>query len=533
MHKKLFALILAFILLSSLALPGSAAVPDGLLASDASLPLSEEKAYCNATLEDDFADDRVVVVLSNKASTSLRTYTTADFEGIGCTKVQNLTQHTTELVNAKLRGETAELQKTAEPDVITFAEFSEVDTEKFHQILCLTLDKAGKQNVLDTIDILMKHPDVISAEPDYVIKAASTPNDTYYADQWAITKINLPAAWNYTTGSSTVRVGVIDHGIASNHPDLSGKVNVSLSKDFTTGATSVAVDTHGHGTQVAGIIGATVNNGKGISGVCHNVQLISLRVFNDYHNGDISWYYQAIDYARSQNIPILNMSIVWSSTRYTNSQNSAFYSSLTNYGGLVICAAGNANNSTYGAVDIDETPIYPGAFDHPRLIVVGASKRDDTKLVETNWGAESVDLFAPGDDIYTCHPQGVSTGDATYVSNGYVHADGSSVAAPYVTGVAALILAKHPSLSATQIRDKILWSVDYVIGLNGLCATSGRLNAYKALHPHSFHHYNYTVTHHISVCACGATYLKGAHNYEQVGPRLYRCVCGYESDYLP
>ena len=83
MHKKLFALILAFILLSSLALPGSAAVPDELLASDASLPLSEEKAYCNATLEDEFADDRVVVVLSNKASTSLRTYTTADFEGIG------------------------------------------------------------------------------------------------------------------------------------------------------------------------------------------------------------------------------------------------------------------------------------------------------------------------------------------------------------------------------------------------------------------------------------------------------------------
>ena len=79
MQKKLFALILAFILLSSLALPGSAAVPDGLLASDASLPLSEEKVYCNATLEDEFADDRVVVVLSNKASTSLRTYTTAGF----------------------------------------------------------------------------------------------------------------------------------------------------------------------------------------------------------------------------------------------------------------------------------------------------------------------------------------------------------------------------------------------------------------------------------------------------------------------
>ena len=135
--KEVFSIDPRITLLCSLALPGFAALPVHAQASDAPVPLSEEKVYCNATLEDDFADDRVVVLLNNKACTSLRSYTTADFPGIGCTKVQSLTQYTTAQVNAELRDETAEIQKTAEPNVITFAEFEDVDTENFFQILFL------------------------------------------------------------------------------------------------------------------------------------------------------------------------------------------------------------------------------------------------------------------------------------------------------------------------------------------------------------------------------------------------------------
>ena len=320
MRKKILALTLVFVLLCSVMLPGSAVLPVLAQASDAPVPLSEEKVYCNATLEDDFADDRVVVVLSNKASTSLRTFTKADFSGIGCTKVQLLNPYTTERVNAKLTGKSKEVQRTAEPDVITFAEFEKVDTENFRQILCLTLETPGKQNVLDAIDALMKHPDVISAEPDYVIYAAGgtraiTPNDPYRTEQWAIDKIQLRHAWDYTTGSSTVRVGVVDSGIDGQHPELRNKINVSLSRDYvpdqdlTPNSIDDVIDEYGHGTHVAGIIGAATNNLEGISGTCFNVELVSLRVCDSNGIGHVSRYYQAIDQAKNSNIPILNMSL--------------------------------------------------------------------------------------------------------------------------------------------------------------------------------------------------------------------------------
>ena len=520
MHKKLIALILAFILLSSLALPGSAAVPDGLLASDASLSLSEEKAYCNATLEDEFADDRVVVVLSNKASTSLRTYTTADFEGIGCTKVQNLTQHTTELVNAKLRGETAELQKTAEPDVITFAEFKEVNTKTFRQILCLTLDKADKQNVLDVIDILMKHPDVISAEPDYVIRAAATtPNDPYRTEQWAIDKIQLRNAWDYTTGSSTIRVGVVDSGIDGTHPELSNKINVSLSRDFTGGnvaTVSTVTDSNSHGTHVAGIIGAATNNSVGVSGTCYNVELVSLQVLDSSGDGTITSVYQAVDYARSQSIPILNMSLCWLVTEENQSMNTIANSVFTSYNGLIVCAASNYDRTGYVAIDLDNTfdniVVLPAGYALPNLIVVGASTESDSRCVFSNYGASSVDLFAPGENILSCYPLDkcnflLHRYEEEYEyhrSDGYHYMGGTSMAAPFVTGVVALIKARYPALTVAQVKDRIMESVDN------------------------------TTTHHCYGCICGITQYKELHNYEQIGPRRYCCtICGYESDYLP
>ena len=495
MRMKILALTLVFVLLCSVMLPGSAALPVLAQVSDAPVPLSEEKVYCNATLEDDFADDRVVVLLSNKASTSLHTYTKADFAGIGCTEVQNLTQYTTAQVNAKLRGETAELQKTAEPNVITFAEFSKVDTENFHQILCLTLETPGKQNVLDAIAALMKHPDVIAAEPDYTVYAATvTPNDTYRTAQWAIDKIQLRQAWDYTTGSSTVRVGVIDSGIDGDHPDLDGHINVSLSREFYSGSAasvSSVTDDTGHGTFVAGIIGAETNNNQGISGTCFNVQLVSLKVA-DYFDAQpsISGIYHAVDYAQSQAIPILNISITWGESQDNQADTVIARSKFQEYDGLIVCAAGN-----YG-LNIDDTTVYPGSYSLPNLIVVGASTQNDSRAEFSDFGNANVDLFAPGVSILSCYPYDecvhlCNPNDGKHYnanSPGYHYNQGTSFAAPYVTGVAALVLAKYPNLNAAQIKERIMGSVDVVAALRGLCVRSGRLNAYKAVHPHSLGH---------------------------------------------
>lgn len=554
MRKKILALTLVVVLLCSVMLPSSAALPVLAQASDAPVPLSDEKVYCNATLEDDFADDRVVVVLSNKASTSLRTFTKADFSGIGCTKVQLLNPYTTEMVNAKLTGKSEEVQRTAEPYVITFAEFEDVDTENFFQILCLTLEEPGKQNVLDAIDALMKHPDVISAEPDYVVyTTATTPNDPYRTGQWAIDKIQLRQAWDYTTGSSTVRVGVIDSGIDGGHSELRNKINVSLSRDYvsvqdtTPNSIDDVVDYCGHGTHVAGIIGAATNNGEGISGTCFNIELVSLCAFNETGRASMSSICQAIDHAKYNSIPILNMSLGCFGPSSSSSL-SSIAASLAQYSGLVVCAAGNACDLTNRvAVDLDnlsDIVVYPAMLGNDKILVVGATKEDDSRWENSNWGKQNVDLFAPGHDILSCYPYedcryycfSYDNDGIHYNANsvGYHYNSGTSMATPYVAGVAALILAKYPSLSATQIKERILWSTDYVYALNNLCVTSGRLNAYKAVHPHSFGRFNTTLTHHLSICTCGATYNKEEHDFEQVGSRRYCCtVCGYESDVLP
>lgn len=493
MQKKFIALIVVLALFCSFALPTSA-ITSGSISSDDNVVLNEGKTISTATLEDEFADDHVIVVLSNAASTSLRNYTTADFSEYGCTEVNNLTKHTSELVNAKLKGDTSVAQQAmataAEQNIIVPEGFYDLDTANYHQILCLTLEEKGKQNVLDTIAEVIQHPDVIYAGPDYILHTDSiTPNDPYVDDQWAVSKIQLPQAWSITTGSDTVLVGVIDSGIDRSHPELYNRVSTTLSRDFTSNSGQTGnscTDSDGHGTHVAGIIGAVGNNGQGISGACYNVTMVSLRVFDDSGNGNLGYVLDAIDYASAAGIPILNMSL---SVRPIISAESIqeFKDALEAYPGLVICAAGNVSS---GGINIDESPRYPAAYGIDNLITVGASNSVDAKCGFSNYGATAVDLFAPGDDILSCYPVGLcqnGTHDEKYSTHFYGGADGyhlmsgTSMAAPYVTGVAALILAKYPTLSPAQIKARILENVDPISALSGYCSTGGRLNAYKAL----------------------------------------------------
>ena len=163
----------------------------------------------------------------------------------------------------------------------------EIDADSFRTILCLKLEAKGKENVLKAISQLEQRDDVLSAEPDSILHIETTdPDDPQFQDgtQWGLNGtagINAPSAWSYTTGSSTVMVGIIDTGIDADHPDLVDRVNVDLSRDFSLAEpyipTSVT-DNNGHGTHVAGIIGATGNNSIGITGVAQNIELVSLRI---------------------------------------------------------------------------------------------------------------------------------------------------------------------------------------------------------------------------------------------------------------
>ena len=528
-------------LFCSFVLPTSA-ITGGSISANDSVTLKDEKLVSTATLEDDFADDRVIVLLSNAASTSLRTYTTADFSEFGCSDVNNLTKYTTELVNAKLRGDNSVAQRAAttagEQNAIVPQGFHDVNTSEFHQALCLTLEEKGKQNVLDTIAAVIKHPDVIYAGPDYIIHTFATePNDPYLDEQWAVDKIQLPQAWDTTTGSSTVLVGVVDSGIDRSHPDLYSRVNTAMSRDFTSGygvpVTSVT-DPTGHGTHVAGIIGAVGNNGQGLSGTCFNVTMVSLRVTDEYGDGYSSSVFFAIDYARSKNIPILNISLGWI-LALDSDYDMALGSVISNYPGLVVCAAGNIKQGNV-PLNIDVDYVYPASYSNSNIITVGASDSTDAKRFSSNYGATSVDLFAPGDNILSCYPVAKcqngthDTAGTVHYVNGYHYLSGTSMATPYVTGVAALILAKYPLLTTDEVKDRILDTVDPVSALSEYCVTGGRLNAYKAIHDHTFTYSQITARTHRRQCSCGIDVVE-PHTWASVGNGNFLCAdCRYVSN---
>lgn len=407
-----------------------------------------KKIYCNATLDDDFAEDRILVVLNDKVSSNSKKYSNSDFLRYDCERVNELT-------NSSLN-------------------------KNNKQVLCLNLKSSSKENVLKTIDKLMKRDDVLYAGVDYKISAATTiPNDynpSAYV-QWAIDDISLPQAWDFTTGSSKIKVGILDTGIEGIHPDLQASILKEMCRDFTTGEEVLdpePIDARegGHGTQVAGIIGAIGNNGpEAISthvGINWNVGLISLRILDKTGHGYSSWLAKAIQYASESNIPVLNLSAGW----YTNSSmyDFALETVIKSYDGLLVCAATNQGRNNDG-----DNPAYPASFTLDNIISVGAIDKNINLWENSNYGAKSVDLFAPGKDVHTTAP-----------NRTYAEMSATSIATPHVSGVAALLLSINPSLSATELKEAILNTVDIpningVNPLQGYCVTNGKLNAYKAV----------------------------------------------------
>ncbi|MCL1809026.1 MAG: S8 family serine peptidase [Clostridiales bacterium] len=403
-----------------------------------------------------FSPEKVLVVLERSCNLlDMETLGTL-FEGMGFCEIRDLTARS------------LERRKTIEG----------YDFSKFNRILGITLENPSEANVITAINNLMKKDFVRNAEPSfrrYVLDVAIGTNDP--EPQWNLVNINAGAAWaKYGANAANVRVAIADTGI-SPHGDLDVNLAEGLYFPDLDDTYYGTVDYFfGHGSHVAGIVGAVGNNGIGISGVAHQVELVPYKVAFDSDNGPVFYDYaivDAVDYADGDGIDVINMSF----GDYV--PNSAIYAAIENYPGLVVCAAGNG---TFGVgIDNDLYPMFPASYGLSNIISVAAIDSGNDLVVDqecwwaSNYGAVSVHIAAPGMDIVST----VSTyddGDDAYVSK-----CGTSMAAPHVTGVAALLKGCFPSATTAQIKEAILNSAAVTPGLMGKVSTNGRLDALAAL----------------------------------------------------
>ena len=329
----------------------------------------------------------------------------------------------------------------------------------------VVLNTESKLELLCAAYKISKIPGVKFIHPDYHFAVwESTSNDPYYTNEqlWGLDRIEVEKVWRFSTGLSAVTVGIIDSGVYA-HDDLG--TNLSTGYDFVSNDTNAYDDIDGHGTHIAGIIGGVGNNSLGIVGVNWNVSLVPLQIYDQYSNVSIQDWIEAInDFSRSHNtnspISILNMSL-----GTTTDELIGIASALSEYQGLIICSAGNGNINTdtfshypsYYGMNIPENTNYIA-----NMIVVGAIDMNDNRSDwrdpsipyyhgASNFGTQSVDIYAPGTNIYS-----------TYLDNQYIAKNGTSMAAPYVSGVAALLLSINPSLTAIELKDCILGGADEI-----------------------------------------------------------------------
>jgi thermitase len=322
----------------------------------------------------------------------------------------------------------------------------------------------------DALTDLRADPDVLWAEPNRERRAAA--RDPWFASEWGLENtgqdvrgtsgtidadIDATAAWTRTRGRG-VTVGVVDSGAQLDHPDLS----LVAGWDFVDGDATPS-DGNGHGTHVAGTIAAP-ENGIGATGVAPAARVMPLRALDDSGIGSTATTAAAFAYAGDHGVRIVNASL--GSTTFSVAEHDAIAAHPNT---LYVVAAGNGGADGVGD-DNDASPTYPCAYDLENIVCVGATDASDHRAGFSNYGATTVDLFAPGVTILS-----------TYIDGLYAWSDGTSMAAPHAAGVAALLAARDPSGTVAQIKTDLLEGVDHIAGLAGRAVTGGRLNAAGAL----------------------------------------------------
>ncbi len=337
-------------------------------------------------------------------------------------------------------------------------------------------------------------------EPNYKLFTQALPNDRDLGNQWGMNNtgqsggkadadIDAAEAWDRigTTGNDIV-VAVIDTGIDYQHEDLKDALWVNAKEvagnkvdddqngyvddvngyDFANKDGDPMDDNH-HGTHCAGIIAAKGNNKKGVAGVYWKAKIMALKFLDAEGGGDVADAVTAIEYARQMGAKISSNS--WGCTSCNSQALAEAIKAAGDSGHLFIAAAGNH------AGDNDQGPKnYPSSYDLENIIAVAATDRNDQLASFSGYGKTSVDLAAPGVDIYSTTP-----GDSTTTTGQYAAYSGTSMATPYVAGVAALLWSQSPTLGWTEVKKRLLLSVDKLDSLADKMVAGGRLNAYSAL----------------------------------------------------
>ncbi|MEI6835601.1 MAG: S8 family peptidase [Candidatus Falkowbacteria bacterium] len=324
------------------------------------------------------------------------------------------------------------------------------------------------------------------------VEAGITPNDPYYSRQWYLPRIEADSAWTKVKETPDITVAVIDSGVDINNPDLKNNIWINPkeiagngldddhngfiddvngwdfvnnvpdpSPKFDDGWTEAGIS---HGTMVAGIIGAEGNNGIGVTGVTWKAKIMPLRVLNDKGEGKISAVVRAIDYAVANGADVINLSFV--TYNYSEALYGAIYRAYR-AGVVVVAAAGNDQLNVEGR-NTSKSPIYPACMDGPNgeNMVIGVAATDalDQKTPFSSYGFSCIDITAPGISFFNTITYGgnAQAQDPNY--DGYW--SGTSMAAPVVSGVVALVAQVNPDLSRSEIINLILGSANNISLLN-------------------------------------------------------------------
>lgn len=363
-------------------------------------------------------------------------------------------------------------------------------------------------DILTAVHAYGQDSNVAYAEPDYIGQGFAAPNDPSFNVQWGLNNdgtnppghtgtadadIDAPEAWNIQKGSSNIVVALLDTGVDWDHPDLSARIWSNTDEtagngidddhngyiDDTRGWDFVnndnnPMDDHGHGTVNAGIVGADTNNGVGIAGVDWHCKIMPVKVLNQVNWGLYSWWSSGLQYAADNGANVISMSMGGSASNTTLKAAIDYAYGLN----CVICVSmGNDNSNTI---------YYPAAYSN--VIAVGAVDTDDTRCVPPDWQTfgmptggsnygSHIDVVAPGNWIYS-----------TVWNNIYQYWAGTSMAAPYVSGLAALLFAQEPTLTNAEIYHIITSTAEDQVGTTTEDTPGwdqyygyGRINAYQAL----------------------------------------------------
>ncbi len=343
-------------------------------------------------------------------------------------------------------------------------------------------------------------PHVAYIEPNAIIPLCHVPDDPLFPQQWGLRNtgqtggtpgadIKAVYAWDFGTGSEEVIVAVIDSGIDLDHPDLVSNLYTNPGEipangldddgngyiDDVHGWNTLAhsgnvADQDGHGTAVAGILGAAGDNGSGVAGVAWRSRIMPVK-WAQYISGNNADLVAAVIYVAVMNVDIVNCSFGW--TGQSDALRDAF-GLLRDRDILAICSAGNLGQ------DVDSTiPFYPACYDFQNIVTVAATNENDELASFSNRGAISIDVAAPGVHIFSTDLDG---GYGLYLDVlGGSHGTGTSFAAPFVAGALALLLANEPQLTAEEARARLLSVADPLPGLQGLLVTGARLDLFELI----------------------------------------------------